>query len=201
MQYANLSELAHTADDRTWEQSSRAFAETTAPRALSQRNGSATGNSYQRSLVSASGISTSSWCKARCGRLRSSPSSSPPHHWGQKPCQRFAGALAGVSASASSWIATPPYGSLIRDPSASLPARRECWIPVPLPAPVGFSPNSLRHFRDREKAQLSQAFAQQARGLESGTFREFALRMAICLRSLRVGHFTLQAFSQAVSGA
>jgi hypothetical protein len=37
---------------------------------------------------------------------------------------------------------------------------RECWIPVPFPAPVGFSTNFLRHFRDREKAQLPQAFAR-----------------------------------------
>ena len=28
---------------------------------------------------------------------------------------------------------------------------RECWIPVPFPAPVRPGPNSLRHFRDREK--------------------------------------------------
>jgi hypothetical protein len=32
------------------------------------------------------------------------------------------------------------------------------------------TPNLLRRFRDREKAQLSQAFARQAWGLESGTF-------------------------------
>jgi hypothetical protein len=41
---------------------------------------------------------------------------------------------------------------------------RECWIPVPFPAPVGSSPNILRHFRDREKAQLPQACADKAWG-------------------------------------
>ena len=28
---------------------------------------------------------------------------------------------------------------------------RECWIPVPIAAPVGSAPNFLRRFRDREK--------------------------------------------------
>jgi hypothetical protein len=41
---------------------------------------------------------------------------------------------------------------------------RECWIPVPFPAPVRPGPNSLRHFQDRQKAQLPQAFARQAWG-------------------------------------
>jgi hypothetical protein len=68
-------------------------------------------------------------------------------------------------------------------------------VRIPISAPVASSPNFLGHFQDREKTQLPQAFARQAWGLESGTFRQFALRTPICLRSLRVGHFTLQAFS------
>ena len=48
---------------------------------------------------------------------------------------------------------------------------RECWIPVAFAAPVRSGPNSLRHFRDRQKAQLPQAFARQAWGFESGTIR------------------------------
>jgi hypothetical protein len=79
------------------------------------------------------------------------------------------------------------------------PPRRECWIPVAFPAPVASVPNSLRHFRDREKAQLPQAFPRQAWGFDSGTLRQIALRTRICLRSLRVGHFTLQAFLRVVS--
>jgi hypothetical protein len=78
---------------------------------------------------------------------------------------------------------------------------RECWIPVPFPAPVGSAPNFLRRFQDREKAQLPQAFADEAWGFASGTLRQIALQMPICLRRLRVGHFTLQAFSQAASVA
>ena len=46
-------------------------------------------------------------------------------------------------------------------------APRESWIPVALPAPVRSGPNFLRHFRDREKAQLPQAFARQAWEFES----------------------------------
>jgi hypothetical protein len=37
---------------------------------------------------------------------------------------------------------------------------RECWIPVPIAAPIGFPTKFLRHFRDCEKAQLPQAFAR-----------------------------------------
>jgi hypothetical protein len=77
---------------------------------------------------------------------------------------------------------------------------RECWIPVPFPAPVGFSTNFLRHFRDREKAQLPQAFVAQAWGFASGMLRQIALRMPICLRSLGLGRFTLQAFLSSSSG-
>jgi hypothetical protein len=52
---------------------------------------------------------------------------------------------------------------------------RDGWIPVPFPAPVGFHPNFLRDSRDREKAQLPQAFARQAWGFDSGTLRQIAL--------------------------
>jgi hypothetical protein len=40
-----------------------------------------------------------------------------------------------------------------------------------LPAPVRSTPNFLRHFRDREEAQLSQAFAHWAWWFDIGTFR------------------------------
>jgi hypothetical protein len=51
----------------------------------------------------------------------------------------------------------------------------------------------------REKAQLPQGFALQAWWFDAGTLRRIALRMANCLRNLRVGHFTLQAFSPTLS--
>ena len=38
-------------------------------------------------------------------------------------------------------------------------------------APVRSGPNSLRHFRDRGKAQLPQAFARWAWGFDTGTIR------------------------------
>jgi hypothetical protein len=44
-------------------------------------------------------------------------------------------------------------------------------VRIPISAPVGSPANFLRHFQGREKAQLPQAFAQQAWGLESGTLR------------------------------
>ena len=50
--------------------------------------------------------------------------------------------------------------------------------PGPFPCSSRLPSKLSPAFRDREKAQLPQAFAQQAWGLESGTFRKIALRMA-----------------------
>jgi hypothetical protein len=86
------------------------------------------------------------------------------------------------------------------NPASGSPAR-ECWIPVPFPAPVGPTRNFLRHFRDREKAQPPQAFARQAWGFSAVTNGQISLRLAICLRSLRLDRFTLQAFSDVISVA
>jgi hypothetical protein len=77
---------------------------------------------------------------------------------------------------------------------AAAPGPRECWMPVPIAAPVRSGPNSLRPSRERRKAELPQAFAGEAWGFESGTIRQISLRMPICLRSLGLGRFTLQAF-------
>ena len=51
------------------------------------------------------------------------------------------------------------------------PAPRECWLPVPIAAPVRARSSPLRHFRDRGKGQLWQAFVAQAWGFERGTIR------------------------------
>jgi hypothetical protein len=70
----------------------------------------------------------------------------------------------------------------------------ECWIPVPIAAPVFLPTNCLCRIGGREKGQLPGGFAGQVRGFLPGTIRQFSLRMAFSLRSLRVVGFTLQAF-------
>jgi hypothetical protein len=89
--------------------------------------------------------------------------------------------------------------SVIKSRSPPIPPKLGAECSNPGSCSSRLHPKPSPAFRDREKAQLPQAFAQRAWGLESGTFRQIALRMATCLRSLRVGHFTLQAFLRDVS--
>jgi len=77
---------------------------------------------------------------------------------------------------------------------------RECWIPVPIAAPVATAPNFLRYFRHRGKAQLTQAFSDWAWGSDAGTLRQISLRTPASLRNLGRGRFTLQAFLSSSSG-
>ena len=55
----------------------------------------------------------------------------------------------------------PPASPAPEDPAP--PRARECWIPVAFPAPVRSGPNSLRHFRDRQKSPTAAGFC--GRGL------------------------------------
>jgi hypothetical protein len=62
-------------------------------------------------------------------------------------------------------------------------------VRIPSPAPVRAGPNSLRHFRNRQEAELPQAIAGEAWGFDIGTIRQISLRMPICLRGLGLGFF------------
>ena len=71
------------------------------------------------------------------------------------------------------------------------PAPRECWIPVPIAAPVRSGVNSL-HSRGRTNAQLPQALRVRLAGPGTERYGKIALRRAFFLRSLGLGPFTLQ---------
>jgi len=74
-------------------------------------------------------------------------------------------------------------------------------VRIPSTAPVDCHPNFSPPFPGREKAQLPRAFARKAWGFGAGTLRQIALRMALSLRSLGLGPFTLEAFLSSLSEA
>ena len=115
----------------------------------------------------------------------------------------LARAFAGHRQAAAHHSEGGPWMQNEKDHHATTQRRRGLGLTfrIPPPAPVGFPTNFLRQFRDREKAQLPQAFAAEAWGFASGMLRQIALRMPICLRSLGLGRFTLQAFSAGISEA
>jgi hypothetical protein len=71
------------------------------------------------------------------------------------------------------------------------PAPRECWIPVPIAAPV-LRRKLSRPFSGPHKSPTAAGFARQACGSRNGTIRQNCSPEGIFLPSLGLGPFTLQ---------